>query len=241
MMWFANSDRGRRRKKNEDRYTLLPLGEGSLFAAVFDGMGGHAAGDLAASLAETVFRETVTASPPADTLGAEALLTLATAEADRAISSLAARDPDSFGMGTTVTALLLVAGKAVIANVGDSRAYLLRGGELFRLTRDDSCVQDLVDAGQLSPCEAENHPRRHVLSAALGALRGRAPTVTAGAVCAGDRLLLCSDGLYDMIGDGGIRRLLVQPLAPDEAVGYLIAAANEHGGRDNITAVLIDL
>ncbi|MBQ2719651.1 MAG: serine/threonine-protein phosphatase [Clostridia bacterium] len=240
MQYFANSDRGLVRPRNQDRYLTLPLPGGALLAAVFDGMGGHADGDLAAETARDAFSTVFSAvtAPLTPEAGAD-LLTAATREADRAILALTAAGDGGVGMGTTVTSLLLLPTVALTLNVGDSRIYRYRLGELCRLTRDDSYVQELIDRGLLLPEEAPLHPRRNVITRALGSL-GEAPlTVGRLDVLRGDTYLLCSDGLYGMTGEPFLSRILSQQLGTAATVGYLIAAANEKGGTDNITAALV--
>ena len=239
MQYFANSDRGLRRPHNEDRYLMLPLGEHAFLAAVFDGMGGHADGDLAAELAVEIFRELFSATPPRTAAEGAALLKAAARETDATIRAYAAEEESRRGMGTTVTALLLVGEETLILNVGDSRAYLLREGDLILLTHDDSFVQAMVDAGRLDPVDAAFHPYRNVITRSLGCLGRGELEIPIGIARRGDSYLLCSDGLYDMMSEGAIRRLLAQQLTPSSTVGYLIAGANERGGEDNITAALV--
>ena len=238
MQYFANSDTGRRRKDNQDRYLTLPLGNRAFLAAVFDGMGGHADGALAAATAADRFSRVFEAIPHDETEGA-ALLRRAAELADSDIRALAAGDEVRLGMGTTVTALLFIGRRVLIMNIGDSRSYLYRAGDLFRLTHDDSYVQALVDAGRLDPRDACFHPRRNVLLRALGALGRGGIEINTADVLTGDAYLLCSDGLHGMVADSFISRLLGQQLSPMATVGYLIAAANENGGEDNITAALV--
>ena len=238
MQYFANSDTGRRRKENQDRYLTLPIGDRAFLAAVFDGMGGHAGGSLAAQTAADRFAR-VFETIPSDEDEAAMLLRRATELADADIRALAAEDDARLGMGTTVTALLFIGRRVLSLNIGDSRSYLFRAGDLFRLTRDDSYVQALVDAGQLDPRDACFHPRRNVILRALGALGRGGIDINRSDVLAGDAYLLCSDGLNGMVADSFISRLLGQQLSPMATVGYLIAAANENGGEDNITAALV--
>ena len=241
MQYFANTDRGRRRPYNQDRYLLLPLGEGAFLAAVFDGMGGHAGGEAAAELAASTFREIFLDATLTDIDEAAELLSAAARLADERIRAYAGEREGYAGMGTTVTALFLLGGEAVTLNVGDSRTYLFREGALYLLTHDDSYVQALIDAGRLAPEEAPFHPRRNVITRALGSLGDAELSLSLGYAREGDAYLLCSDGLWDMIGEGRIRTILSQQLAPTAAVGYLIAAANENGGDDNITVALLTL
>ena len=238
MQYFANSDTGRRRTQNQDRYLMLPLGERAFLAAVFDGMGGHACGDLAAETAVACFTS-VFETVPRDEREAAALLREAAMLADADIRALAAQDEARCGMGTTVTALLFIGKRVLSMNIGDSRSYLYRAGELFLLTHDDSYVQALVDAGRLDPRDAGFHPRRNVILRALGALGRGEIEVRTSDVHTGDAYLLSSDGLHGMVADSFISRLLGQQLSPVATVGYLIAAANENGGEDNITAALV--
>lgn len=237
MQYYANSDRGLVRATNQDRYLVHPM-TGSLLVAVLDGMGGHAGGDLAAECAAAALRDAF-ASPPATIDEARTVLTAAVREADRRILEIAGDDPFFLGMGTTVSLLLFLGGHVLSLSIGDSRTYLYRSGELFCMTKDDSYVQALVDAGMLDPADAPFHPRRNVITRSLGAL-GRAPIeISCTSVVRGDTYLLCTDGLYGMTGEAFLARSLSQQLAPSATVGYLIAAANEKGGEDNITAVLV--
>ena len=167
------------------------------------------------------------------------MLLAALREADRRILAVASGDPLLLGMGTTVAALLFFGGHVLSLGVGDSRAYLYRAGELFCMTKDDSYVQALVDAGMLDPADAPFHPRRNVITRSLGAL-GRAPIdVACTEASLGDTYLLCTDGLYGMTGEAYLERTLAQQMTPAATVGYLIAAANEKGGEDNVTAILV--
>ena len=239
MQYFANSDRGRVRKRNEDRYLTLPLGDTALLAAVFDGMGGHTRGDLAAEAAAEIFREVFLAMPLTSAREGAERLRFAAREADAYIRKMAEEAEEPSFMGTTVTALLIFGKEVMTLNVGDSRIYLFREGELSLITRDDSYVQKLIDAGRLTRDAAALHPRRNVITRALGALGEGEISVPIATVHRGDSFLLSSDGLYGAVGDGVIRTLLAQQLAPSSTVGYLIAKANENGGEDNITAALV--
>ncbi len=218
---------------------MLPVGDGGFLAAVFDGMGGHAGGEAAAELAVETFRETFEGVAPRDIDEAAELLSAAARLADDRIRTYAAERAGHDGMGTTVTALLLLGEEGVTLNVGDSRTYLLREGELYLLTHDDSYVQTLIDAGRLALEEAPFHPRRNVITRALGGLGDGELSLSLGYPREGDAYLLCSDGLWDMVSEGRIRTILSQQLPPSSAVGYLIAEANENGGEDNITVALL--
>ncbi len=219
--------------RNEDAFVCRP----PLFA-VADGMGGARAGEVAARLAATALEEADT-----QTKGEEGVATLIE-EANRRIWERAVTDPTTSGMGTTVTAALvdMSSGQVAIGHVGDSRAYLLRGGSLEQLTTDHSLVAELVQSGVLTPEEAERHPQRSAITRALGTEPSvRVETFTvAGEV--GDLFLLCSDGLSVMLGDDEVAEA-VESADRDPAVAAekLIAAANAQGGEDNITVVLFEL
>lgn len=218
---------------------MLPLGERAFLAAVFDGMGGHADGDLAAEVALARFRTVFSVAPQSEEEGA-ALLRTAAVDANADIRALVAEVGElRQGMGTTVTALLFLGSCVLSMNIGDSRTYLHREGSLVLLTHDDSYVQALVDAGRLDPMDAAFHPRRNVITRSLGALGNGEIMVTAFDARRGDSFLLCSDGLHGMVSESFIERLLSQQLSPITTVGYLIAAANERGGEDNITVALV--
>ncbi|GIU96163.1 MAG: hypothetical protein KatS3mg012_2620 [Gaiellaceae bacterium] len=227
------TDTGRRRLRNEDAFVCEP----PLFA-VADGMGGARAGEIAARLAATALEES------SDQVhGAEGLVALI-AEANRRIWEQSVSDPQTAGMGTTVTAALVdeAAGTVTIGHVGDSRAYLLRAGSLAQLTADHSLVAELVESGLLTPEEAERHPQRSAITRALGT----EPTVEVDAFTLegrpGDLFLLCSDGLPIMVDDAEILATVREAEgAPAEAAEALVAAANARGGQDNITVVLFEL
>ena len=227
------TDTGRRRMRNEDMLVRRP----PLFA-VADGMGGARAGEIAARLAAAALEEAST-----DALGEEAVTSLIE-EANSRIWERSLADPATTGMGTTVTAALVDAaeGTVTIGHVGDSRAYLLRGDSFRQLSTDHSLVAELVQSGVLTPEEAERHPQRSAITRALGtdpAVEVEVQTVP-GEV--GDLFLLCSDGLSVMLGDSEIAAAIERAERDPQAAGEaLVAAANAHGGEDNITVVLFEL
>ena len=220
----ARTDVGRVRKGNEDSFTASdPL------YAVADGMGGHQGGEVASSLALEVLGK------------ADGTLEELVRRANEAVHQRASEDPGLAGMGTTLTALRADGEVLRLAHVGDSRAYLLRDGTIQRLTKDHTVVERLVDEGRLTPHEAEIHPQRSILTRALGV--DEAVQVDQGAIepRTGDRLLLCSDGLTGMVDEERITRMLSEIGDPQEAADALVESANEAGGQDNITAVVIDV
>lgn len=234
------SDRGKRRRRNEDAQLTLPA---SRIFAVADGMGGHAAGDRASRIAVDVLSGCFT-RPPSPRIGAVTLARRLIDSFDivnRAILDHAAEHRECAGMGTTLTALAPLASsdQCVIAHVGDSRAYRYRAGNLLQLTRDHTWVQQQVDAGMLSPAEARHHPLASVLSRVLGTPEvGPADTIVCDAA-AGDVFLLCSDGLTTMLEDHEVRGILGGTSSLQDRARELIDAANARGGVDNITVVLL--
>src|SRR5215213_8590786 len=229
---FHDSDLGRQRQGNEDNYFV----RAPLFV-VADGMGGAQAGEVASELAVRQFDGGL----PDERSPQDALVTLIRA-ANAQIHEQARRDAQRAGMGTTVTAAYVAGDVVVVAHVGDSRAYLLRDGDLIRLTRDHSLVDELIRRGKLTEEQAESHPQRSVITRALGPEASVEVDVEAFPARAGDVFLLCSDGLTSMVHEPQLKPLLADRKRPLEQTGrMLIAAANEAGGRDNITVILFRL
>jgi protein phosphatase len=224
----AGSDIGRVRERNEDSYLVMD----PLFA-VADGMGGHRGGEVASRLAlETI--EELFARREGD-------LAEEVRQANRAVFERSTQDRSVAGMGTTLTAALLEADHVRLVHVGDSRAYLLREGSLRLLTEDHTLVHRMVLEGELTRAEAEVHPHRNILTRVLGVdpdVRTDDATLD---ILAGDRLLLCSDGLTGMLPEARIEEILRDEPEPGRAVERLIREANDAGGVDNITAIVIDL
>jgi serine/threonine protein phosphatase PrpC len=223
----AATDIGQVREGNEDSFLVVaPL------YAVADGMGGHRGGEVASSLAlETVqgmFERR------------EGSLADQVVEANRTVFDRSQNDRSVSGMGTTLTAALVDGGRVHLVHVGDSRAYLLRGGELAQLTEDHTLVHRMVMEGEISQEEAETHPQRSILTRALGVDQSVQVDEGDVEVSDGDRLLLCTDGLTGMVPEGQIREILLESADPQEAVEKLVKVANRAGGIDNITAVILD-
>jgi len=223
----AATDIGQVRERNEDSYLIVePL------YAVADGMGGHRGGEVASSLAlETVqgmFERR------------EGSLAEQVAEANRAVFDRSQNDRKVSGMGTTLTAAQVDGNRVHLVHVGDSRAYLLRGGELTQITEDHTLVHRMVMEGEISEEEAETHPHRSILTRALGVDQNIQVDEGDLEVAPGDRLLLCTDGLTGMVPEGQIREILLESRDPQEAVDKLVKVANRAGGIDNITALILD-
>jgi protein phosphatase len=231
------TDVGLVRSNNQDQFLVSP----GLYA-VADGMGGHAAGEVASSTAIKALQAAFAAGGEHT---AEALESAARA-ANRAVWEQARTNRGMLGMGTTLVALAVVehgdgTNALAVAHIGDSRLYLLREGALKQLTVDHSLVQELVDDGRISPAQAAVHPQRHVLTRALGV----EPTVQVDLIDVtpsyGDRYLLCSDGLPREASDDQIAAVLTRFSDPSEAAKELVTLANDRGGSDNVTAVVVDV
>ena len=226
----ALTDVGRVRAANEDAFVI---DDDTRLFAVADGMGGHQAGEVASETAIAALRSRLQEGRPLD----EAIV-----DANSAVVARAAGDPALRGMGTTLTAAVLGDDhELVIGHVGDSRAYLWRDGALEQLTVDHSVVAELIAAGQLTEAEAEVDPRRAMITRALGIDVDVEVDVIPLALTVGDRLLFCSDGLTTMLRDDAIADVLRGEADRDLAAHELVEAANEAGGTDNITVLLIDV
>jgi PPM family protein phosphatase len=227
---FHASDLGRQRQGNEDNYFV----RAPLFV-VADGMGGAQAGEVASEMAVESFDGGLPDGPPADGL----VSVIETA--NRRIHDRSRAESQRAGMGTTVTAAYVGEQEVTIAHVGDSRAYVLRDGELTRLTRDHSLVGELVARGKLTEEQAETHPQRSVITRALGPEPDVEVDVQAYQARAGDVFMVCSDGLTSMVPEARVREILRAGGSLEATGRELITAANDAGGRDNITVVLFRL
>jgi protein phosphatase len=228
----ARSDVGHVREGNEDSAYA-----GSRLLAVADGMGGHAAGEVASRVTIAALARLDEDAPGGDLLSA---LHDAVDEANATIRAMVAAEPDLAGMGTTLTALLASGQRLGLVHIGDSRAYLLRDGTLTQITHDHTYVQDLIDAGEITPEEATHHPRRSLILKALDGREEAAVDLRVREAKAGDRYLLCSDGLSGVVSDDTIREQLLRE-TPDDVAQALIDLALRAGGPDNITVVVADV
>lgn len=226
----SRTDVGCVREHNEDSLIVAaPL------YVVADGMGGHAAGEVASEIAVNIVAEQAPAHPDAQALGR------AVEAANRAIIGASAEGSGREGMGTTCTAAMLEGDQLVIAQVGDSRAYLLHDGDLSQLTRDHSLMANMIEAGQLTLEEARSHPNRSVITRALGNDPSTRADLYEMTLEADDRLLLCSDGLSTMLDDDQIRDTLLRVKDPQRCAAQLVNEAIAAGGYDNITVVVVDV
>lgn len=246
---FGLTDVGRKRKHNEDAYLLDA--ERGLFV-VADGMGGHAAGEVASRLTVESIQEFISGTEddhdntwPFGYNNRYSVdgnrLSTAVERANEKVMRAVVNRPELKGMGTTVVAALFDEKRATLVHVGDSRAYLMREFELRRLTDDHSWVQEQVNAGILSEDEARSHPLKNVVTRALGGGTHVAVDLIEIPVGGGDRFLLCSDGLTGMVSDEEITSALSSQRSLEEIVRGLIDLANERGGVDNITAIVVEV
>ena len=226
----SRTDIGCVREQNEDSLAVKP----PLFV-VADGMGGHAAGEVASEICVSTIAKNVPEHPDAEALGH------AVEKANRAIIQAAIDGEGREGMGTTCTAAMLENDQLVIAQVGDSRAYLLHAGRLSQVTRDHSLMANMVEAGQITPEEARFHPQRSVITRALGNDPSTRPDLYEINVVAGDRLLLCSDGLSGMLRDEEIEAVMTRVVDPQRCAAQLVNEAIAAGGHDNVTVIVADV
>ncbi len=235
--WGAATDVGLVRGGNEDAFVCEPMVFG-----VADGMGGHQAGEVASSIAARIIRDRL--GTGASNVG---VVVAAVVEANASIYQAAHASVDQHGMGTTLTALVVMradesnVARFALVNVGDSRTYLLRNQVLHRATVDHSYVQELVNTGHISEDEARSHPRRNIVTRALGI----EPTVRVDTwlvpMVHGDRFILCSDGLVDEVPDEDIAAIALATSDAQATADQLVAKANANGGRDNVTVVVVDV
>jgi len=243
----ARTDVGRKRTGNEDNYCVVP--EIGLFI-VADGMGGHAAGEVASRLAVETIPQTMRRyldgteqtllGAPADGVSREGNYLLSSIRlANRVIFDAASSRPDYEGMGTTLVAVLTRGDRLTLANVGDSRIYRVRDGKIEQVSRDHSLVQEQVDEGILSRVEAQDSALRHLITRALGIKGSVEPEITETAAIGGDTYLLCSDGLSDLVEDDEMLAVIREQPELGAACQQLVDRANFRGGDDNITVVLL--
>lgn len=236
---FSITNIGKKRKLNQDYvYTSEePVGNLPNLFIVADGMGGHNAGDYASKVTVETIVEIVGASPETEVTR---ILEEAIQRANTLIRTKASESIDLEGMGTTVVAAACIGERLCVANVGDSRLYVLSGKELRQVTKDHSWVEEMVRRGGLGREEARNHPGKNIITRAVGADDKVKVDFFWVPIKKGDLILMCTDGLTNMLEDVEIRMILEGARDIVEKAEDLVAAANEHGGRDNISVILID-
>lgn len=230
------TDQGRKRTANEDAVFADPARQ---VFVVADGLGGLPGGEVASRIAARRISDALVRldrTPPVEKAVLDAIR-----DANRAIRENAADNPRLSGMGTTVVLALGLDDSFLVGHVGDSRAYLLREKRLSALTRDHSVVRELLDAGRITAEAARHHPQRNVVTRTLGSGGGGEPDLRTIPTQPGDRLLLCSDGLTEMLADPEIEQVLVRFAEPMRCCRELVARANDRGGLDNITVVVVDV
>lgn len=254
ILYGVKTDKGLNREINEDSYIIIDENNGEnsikdsgLLFAVADGMGGHVAGEKASSMACELLRDPHLIAEQKDT--GEDFFRLRVKELENKLHDInnmvlrsSEENEEYSGMGTTLTSLVLMNDKALIAHVGDSRIYRSRGDHFEQLTADHTEVQALIDMGRLKPERAAIHPRRHILTQAIGIDDKLEDVFTRMEdLSEADIFLLCSDGLYDMVQDKEIKKILNENLTPQAACERLVEAALENGGEDNVTVIVVKI
>jgi protein phosphatase len=228
------------RSGNEDSFAVEADIERGLFV-VADGMGGHAAGEVASEMAVQILQRELTDLRDLEGGPAGERVMGALKRANKAIHDRTIAEVDKQGMGTTASVLMIAGRRYLIGQVGDSRVYLLRDGALRQITKDHSYVQEQVDAGFLTPEQARYHPYSNVITRCVGASPEVEPDIYTGDVRVGDLFLVASDGLTGMVDDRRLQQLLLARVAPERLVHLLISEANGRGGLDNITAIVVQV
>jgi protein phosphatase len=237
LLHAARTDVGMIRSGNEDNFSVSARGDHGLFI-VADGMGGHAAGEVASEMAVQTIEQELDSLKTMDSTTPDKLSN-ALRKANRNIHDRTIAEVDKQGMGTTASVLMIWDSHYLIGQVGDSRVYLLRDGALTQLTKDHSYVQEQVDAGFLTPEQARYHPYSNVITRCVGASPDVEPDIYHGEVSVGDLFLVASDGLTSMVDDRRLQMLLMSRAEPERKVHSLISEANGRGGLDNITAIVV--
>jgi serine/threonine protein phosphatase PrpC len=240
LLYSARTDVGMIRSGNEDNFAVNAGGDRGLFI-VADGMGGHAAGEVASEMAVQIIELELSSIKDLEDRASVERVMEALRKANRNIHDRTITEVDKQGMGTTASVLIVANNRYLIGQVGDSRVYLLRDGALKQLTKDHSYVQEQVDAGFLTPEQARYHPYSNVITRCVGASPDVQPDVYQGEVRVGDLFLVASDGLTGMVDDRRLQVLLMSRAEPERKVHALIAEANGRGGLDNITAIVVQI
>ncbi|MCK9859689.1 Stp1/IreP family PP2C-type Ser/Thr phosphatase [Paenibacillus sp. ATY16] len=243
MITANRSDVGRIRHINEDRSWVGQLDNGITLAIVADGMGGHQAGDVASQLAVNTFRDMLEKSASKADLSMQEgkmLIRQALVMANDVVYDMASRNEQYYNMGTTIVAALYREQQLIIGHIGDSRAYLITADGIAQLTEDHTLVNELVKSGQISLEEAAHHPRRNVITRAVGTDAQVEVDIYTAALSDNDVLLLCSDGLTNMVSDEDmLQTVREEGLGLDDKADRLIQLALQAGGDDNVTVVLL--
>lgn len=227
---------GKVRPVNEDAFFVSPPDEsGSLLAVVADGMGGHNAGEIASSEAINVIKDVVLDNEH----NAKEMLIQAITSANSTVYNMSLDKQALFGMGTTITACVIEKDKVTAAQVGDSRLYLIRDGMIIQITKDHSLVEMLIENGSITKEDAKHHPQKNVITRAIGTDKEVSADIYEFSICEGDIILLCSDGLVNMVEDEKILSVITRTKNFEETADKLVCEAENAGGSDNITVILI--
>lgn len=246
----GRTDRGQRRSENQDCILCELSADGTMgIFAVADGMGGQRAGEVASAITVATLREHLlpllhedqpaAGASPSGTQSLSEVVNEAINRCNERILLHAAAHPETRGLGSTLTLALIKGSLAVIGNIGDSRTYRVRGEAIERLTHDHSLVAHLAAIGQIEPDDVYSHPHRSYIYRALGTESEAQPDIITERLQSGDTLLLCSDGLWEMVRDGDIHHAVDGASSPDEVATRLVAMANSNGGEDNISAIVV--
>lgn len=237
---YSKTDIGKKREVNQDAFFTGKFDNGAVFAVVCDGMGGAKCGNVASEKAASVISDYIVKSysPKMNSTSIEKLLRAAVQSANTEVYELSTSNVEYAGMGTTAVVALIVDNLAHIVHVGDSRAYLISGSEIEQLTSDHSVVQAMVNKGEISASEAKNHPRKHIITRAIGAEETVLCDYSIVLKPENAIILICTDGLTNHLDEQSLFKI-IKTTAKEACAGALIDKANEDGGTDNITAVLI--
>lgn len=240
---WAISDTGIVRQQNQDAFRIEKPSPGQMLLVVCDGMGGAKAGNTASELAVSTFGDAALKglADPESAGGIPAILIQAVREANHAVWSRGSRDPDCFGMGTTLVAALISQETCYIVNIGDSRAYFVSGAGIRKITRDHSVVEDLVLRGEITPEQARTHPQKNLITRALGTTESVRADLYEESCEAGSFLLLCSDGLSNVVTEQEILYEIIHGGQPEDCCERLLDMALQRGAPDNVTAVLLQM
>ncbi|MEC1256736.1 protein-serine/threonine phosphatase PrpC [Bacillus subtilis] len=243
MLTALKTDTGKIRQHNEDDAGIFKGKDEFILAVVADGMGGHLAGDVASKMAVKAMGEKWNEAETIPTAPSECekWLIEQILSVNSKIYDHAQAHEECQGMGTTIVCALFTGKTVSVAHIGDSRCYLLQDGDFVQVTEDHSLVNELVRTGEISREDAEHHPRKNVLAKALGTDQSVSIDTRSFDIEPGDKLLLCSDGLTNKVEGTELKDILQSDSAPQEKVNLLVDKANQNGGEDNITAVLLEL
>ena len=235
----GRTDKGRKRSNNQDSIFVsnTPIGPLPNLYIVADGMGGHAAGDFASRYAISVVIDFIRQSTVRSPIS---LLRRALVYASNELFKESEKDKDKMGMGTTMVAAVIMEDKLYVANIGDSRLYIVND-DIKQITMDHSLVEELIRSGQLERNKGRNHPEKNIITRAMGSRDEAMPDFFELPIAAGDKILICSDGLSNMVEDDEIKDIIQDNPDLDDAVSSLISRANYYGGNDNISVVIVSI